>query len=209
MNERRIRTPKLPVFNYLFNCFSYISSILSVSLLSQFMDKIQEPSPMAIFNYGLLLVTNLFFAIVLLKRRYDTTLIIASALPLVRCIVGCIINFNATWIIDAINWILLSVFAYIMVKMPDTSAREKAVKLRFIFPVYELVAIVISTIQMIRDLFDRLDATGNDAMTNAILAIPTICSAIAGFLPFISSILLINWMADPYEKQKQQIQQIH
>ena len=202
MNEKRIRIPKLPVFNYLFNCFSYISSILSVSLLSQFMDKIREPAPMAIFNYGLLLVTNLFFAIVLLKRRYDTTLIIASALPLVRCIVGCIINFNATWIIDAINWILLSVFAYIMVKMPDTSAREKAVKLRFIFPVYELVAIVILTIQMIRELFDRLDATGNDAMTNAIIAIPTILSAAAGFLPFISSILLINWMADPYEKQK-------
>ena len=202
MNEKRIRVPKFPVFYYLFNCFSNFTAIFSVYVLAQFTAQIQSPAPMALLNSGLIFICDLFFAIVLLKRKYDITLVIASVLPLARCAVGCIINLNASWILSIFYYILLAAFAYLMIKKPDTPIREKAVKLRFIFPIYELIAVAVSTIELLKDLTERLSSTGNDALMNMTLAIPTLLSAVAGFLPFVSCILLINWMADPYEKQK-------
>lgn len=91
-----------------------------------------------------------------------------------------------------------------MVKMPETSIREKTAKFRFVIPVFQFVLILISTIETIQSLYETLTETmGNqlsDAMNTAVILMPSILGSVSGFLPVLSYVWLVNWLANPYEK---------
>lgn len=206
MNEREIRCPKGPATIFLIHSISYLFTILSSILMSVILDYPEKMPASGIFRIVLLGVTNLFMSIVLFSKKYNNTLIISSGILLATSISTLFFNITPYLITEIVFYLLLLAFTYIMVKMPGTPIREKAVKLRFIIPIFQFVIILISTIQTIFELYEKLTETMgpqlNDAVSNAIVLIPSLLGSIACFLSVLCYVWLANWLSDPYKKQK-------
>ena len=90
--------------------------------------------------------------------------------------------------------------------MPDTPIREKTVKFRFVFPFFQFVLILVSTIQTMQGLYENLTQTMgtplSDGITTAIALVPSILGAITGFLPVLCYTWLSNWLANPVRNKK-------
>lgn len=207
MNERTIRRPKGPAIFFSYQAITYFLTVLStitMTLMPQIFDKTEDISPLGMIRTLLFGIANLFMSVTLFSKKYNNTLLIATGALLIPSIFGLFSNITPYSIIDIIFGLLLIAFTYIMVKMPETSLRKKTVKLRFFFPLFQFVYIMISTIQSIQILRENVTETMgaplDSAMNNATILIPSVASAISGLLIALCYVLLANWLADPYEK---------
>ena len=203
MNKDAIRRPIGPAIIFLINSITYLNTMLMPTLLSLITGNVQEMPALALFRLTLWLVTALFFSIVLFSKKYNIMPIAAIVIS-VPSIVSLFFGINIYRIADLLFFILFTVFTFIMVKMPEATTREKAVKLRFIFPAFQFVSILASTIPTIKSLFENFtETTGtqlSDPMNIVAIIIPSIISAIISFLPVLCYAWLANWLADPYKK---------
>lgn len=204
MNERTIRRPTGPVVIFIIMGLSSFYTLLSSLLITQFMDNSEPLQIPGILRMILSGVSALFMGIVLSRRKYNNTLIVGASVLLIPSVYTLFINISPYNISEIIFYLVLIAFAYIMVKMPETPIREKAVKFRFIIPLSQFIIILISTIQTMQSLYKNLTETMGspltDSMNVAIALFPSILGAIAGFLPVLCYVWLANWLADPYEE---------
>lgn len=204
MNEKTIRRPKGPAIIFLIQAITYFFTIFSNVFMTEVLDSPNAMPASGILRIVLFGVVNLFMSIVLFSKKYNNTLLVASGILLIPSVISLFSNITLYNISEIIFFLLLIAFTYIMVKMPDTPLREKTVKLRFIFPVFQFVFILISTIQTITELFEKLTQTmgtyPDGAMYTATILLPSILGAVGGFLPVLCYALLTNWLANPYEK---------
>lgn len=204
MNERTIRRPTGPVVIFIIMGLSAFYTLLSSLLITQFMNNSEALQIPGILRMILSGVSALFMGIVLSRRKYNNTLIVGASVLLIPSVYTLFINISPYNISEIIFYLVLIAFTYIMVKMPETPIREKAVKFRFIIPLSQFIIILISTIQTMQGLYKNLTETMGspltDSMSVAIALIPSILGAIAGFLPVLCYVWLANWLADPYEK---------
>lgn len=204
MNERAIRRPTGSAIIFLIQTLSYFFIILSSVLMTQLFDKPDEIQPLGIIRTLLYGATGLFMSVVLFSKKYNNMLIVAAGALLIPSVLTLFLNISPYLISEIIFYLVLITFTYIMIKMPETPIREKAVKFRFIIPVFQFVMILISTIQTMQGLYENLTETMgtqlSDPMSLAVVVVPSILGAITGFLPVLCYVWLANWLADPYEK---------
>lgn len=204
MNEKTIRRPTGPAIIFLLTALGFFFTIFSHSVLAQLLEPVDEMQPLAIFRFVLWGTTNLFMSIVLFSKKYDNMLIIGSSVLLIPCIFTLFLNITPYLISEILFYLVLIAFTYIMVKMLETPIREKAVKFRFVIPLFQFVLILISTIQTMQGLYEKLTetmgTTPEGAMGMVVALVPSILGAITGFLPVLCYTWLANWMANPYEK---------
>ncbi len=204
MNERVIRTPNGPATIFLIQPISYFFTIFSTALMGEVFDYPEKMPFLGIFRIILWGATNLFMSIVLFSKKYNNLLLIGSGVLLIPSIFGLFLNITPYLISDIVFYLMLITFTYIMVKMPETPIREKAVKFRFIIPVFQFVVILISTIQTIQGVYEKYVETAgtypDGAMNIAIALLPSILGAVTGFLPVLCYVLLTNCLANLYEK---------
>lgn len=204
MNKREIRRPTGPAIIFLINGLGFFFTILTNFLMAQIMDSDMQLPLSQVANLLLMGSINLFMSIVLFSKKYNNVLLIPTGLFPVSGIVSLFFGISPFKICNIIFFLLVLGYTYITVKMPKTPIREKAVKLRFIIPVFQFVLILISTIQMIQSLYENVTETmgayPDGAMNIAIVMVPSILSALFGFLPVLCYIWLANWLAEPREK---------
>ncbi len=205
MNERTIRRPTGPAIIFLITALSYFFTILSTTLVAEIFDYPEKMPLLGVFRILIWGATNLFMSIVLFSKKYSNSLLIGTGVLLIPSIFGLFLNITPYLISEIIFYLVLIAFTYIMVKMPQTPIREKAVKFRFIIPVFQFILILISTIQTIQGIYEKFVETAgaypDGAMNVAIALLPSILGAVAGFLPVLCYVWLANWLAKPYEKQ--------
>lgn len=204
MNERTIRRPTGPAVVFLITALSYFFTVTSTALLTQFMDYSEDMTFSGVLRTILLGAANLFMGIVLSRRKYNNTLIVGASVLLIPSVFTLFINISPYNISEIIFYLVFIAFTYIMVKMPETPIKEKAAKFRFIIPLFQFIIILISIIQTMQSLYEKLTETMGspltDSMNVAIALFPSILGAIAGFLPVLCYVWLANWLADPYGK---------
>lgn len=204
MNEKTIRRPTGPAIIFLLSALGFFFTILNSIILPHFIESLEEIQPMEIFRIFLWGATNLFISIVLFSKKYNNLLIISTVALFIPSIVALFLNITPYTVSESIFYLFLFAFTYIMVKMPNTSLREKAVKFRFIIPLFQFILIVISTIQIIQGVYEQYIETAGaypEGTVSAVLALlPTILATIGGFLPVLCYIWLANWLTDPYKK---------
>lgn len=204
MNERTIRCPKGPAIIFLIQGISFLFTIVSTALLGEILDSVEAMPLLGIVRIVLLGATNLFMSIVLFSKKYNNTLLIASGSLLIPSIFALFLNITPYIIFDIVFYLGLLAFTYIMLKMPETPLREKAVKFRFIIPVFQFVIILVSTIQTMQGLYENLTQTMgtplSDSITTAIALVPSVLGAITGFLPVLCYTWLSNWLAEPWNR---------
>lgn len=205
MIERNIRRPKGPAIIFLLESFTYFFTLFSTAMLTQITGDPKEMEPLAIFRIVLWGATNLFMSIILFSKKYDNMLIAATGVLLIPGIFSLFLNITPYLISEIIFYLVLITFTYIMVKMPEAPIREKAVKIRFVIPLFKFVLILISTVEMIMGVFEKATealGTPDNGMKIAIVLLPTILGAITGFLPVLCYAWLANWLAEPWEKNR-------
>lgn len=204
MNEKAIRRPTGPAIIFLIQAISYFFTIFSTALMGEIFDYPEKLPLKSILSFLIWGATNLFMSIVLFSKKYNNLLLIGEGVLLVPSILRLFFNVTPYLISEIIFYLILFAFTYIVVKMPETPIRKKAVKFRFVIPLFQFVLILISTIQTVQGVYEKfLETAGaypDGAMNVAIALFPSILSAITGFLPVLCYILLANWLADPYEK---------
>ena len=204
MNKKAIRQPTGPAVIFLISALTNFFTILSTFLMNAITDSAEKPAPLGVLRLFLFGATALFMSIVLSSKKYNNLLLISTATLLIPSIFGLFLNITPYLISDIIFYLLLIGFTYIMVKMPETPIREKTVKFRFIIPVFQFILILISTLQTMQNLYEKLTETMgdqlNDAMNLAVILMPSILGAVSGFLPVLCYVWLVNWLANPYEK---------
>lgn len=206
MNEKTIRCPKGPAIIFLITAISYLITVFAPALLSHITGNTQDLSPLAFFRLALWFTTALFMSIVLFSKKYNNALIVSAVVLLIPSVLGLFFNITPYLVSEIIFHLMFIAFTYIMVKKPETPIREKTVKFRFVIPAFQFVLILISTIQSIQSLYGNLiENTGtqlSDPLNLAVVLIPSILGAVAGFLPVLCDVLLVNWLADPYDTQE-------
>lgn len=206
MKEKALRRPTGPAIIFLITAISYLNTIFTPTLLSHITDNTQDLSPLAFFRLALWFVTSLFMSIVLFSKKYNNTLIVSAVILLIPGVLGLFFNITPYLVSEIIFHLMFIAFTHIMIKKPETPIREKAVKFRFIIPVFQFILILISTIQSIQSLYGNLiENTGaqlSDSLNLAVVLIPSILGAISSFLPVLCYTWLVNWLANPYVKQK-------
>ena len=204
MNEKSIRRPTGPAIIFLFSALGFFFTILNSIILPHFIESLEEIQPMAIFRIFLWGSTNLFISIVLFSKKYNNLLIISTVALFIPSIVALFLNITPYTVSESVFYLFLIAFTCIMVKMPDTPIREKVAKFRFIIPLFQFILILISTIQSIHSVYEKYTSTAGaypeGTMSAAIALLPSILSAISGFLPVLCYIWLANWLTDPYKK---------
>lgn len=204
MNERTIRRPTGPAIIFLITALSYFFTLSSTLLMIEFFDYPKELTITGVIRTILLGATNLFMSTVLFSKKYDNKLIIGSGILLIPDIFTLFLNVSPYHISEILFYLVLIAFTYIMVQMLETPIREKAVKFRFVIPLFQFILILISTIQTMHKLYENLTetmgTTPEGAMGVAVVLAPSILGALAGFLPVLCYTWLANWMANPYEK---------
>lgn len=204
MNERTIRCPKGPAIIFLIQGISFLFTIVSTILITQLFDYPKTMEPLAILRFVLLGVTNLFISIVLFSKKYNNLLLVSTGALMIPSILGLFLNITPYLISEIIFYLILIAFTYIVVKMPDTPIRKKTVKFRFVFPFFQFVLILVSTIQTMQGLYENLTQTMgtplSDGITTAIALVPSILGAITGFLPVLCYTWLSNWLAEPWDR---------
>ena len=205
MTDRAIKTPKAPAtFFLIFGLLYFLSAISGILTHIELFTK-QEETPIPEIIWLLLLgLTNLIMSSVLFLKYYNKKLILASGLLLIPDIFLLFADERTYLIGDIFFYLLLTIFIYIMIKMPETTIREEITKFRFIIPLFQFILLLLSTIDVIVNLYEKLMATmGPDlssGISTAIVLIPSIISATYGFLPVFCYIFLVDWLADPYKK---------
>lgn len=201
MNERTIRRPTGPATIFLIQAITYFFTIASTILMTQLSDYPKTMEPLAILRFVLLGTSNLFMSIVLLSKKYNNLLLVSTGVLMIPSIFGLFFNITPYLISEIVFYLILIAFTYIVVKMPDTPIREKAVKFRFIMPIFQFVLILISTIQNMQGLYEKLTETMgaqlSDPISLAIVLVPSILGALTGFLPVLCYLWLSNWLANP------------
>lgn len=204
MNEKTIRQPTGPAIIFLINALTYFFTIFSTILMGELFEHSQNLPLNSIILPLIWGATNLFMSIVLFAKKYNNALIVGLITVAVPCIIGLFINITPYNISEILFSLIVIGFAFIMIKKPETPIREKAVKLRFVIPVFKFVLILISTIQTISSLFKNIvEATGaplSDPLILATVLLPSLLGAIVSFLPVLCYAWLANWLADPYKK---------
>lgn len=201
MEKRSIRCPKGPATIFLIQSITYFFTLFSTVLLTQITGEAREMEPLAIFRIVLWSATNLITSIILFSKKYNNTLLVATGVLLIPSIFSLFFNITPYSISEFVFHLILIAFTYIMVNMPETPIRERIAKFRFIIPLFQFVLILISTIQTIQNLYENVvKATGlplSDGMNIAVVLLPSILGAVAGFLPVLCYIWLTNWLANP------------
>lgn len=149
-------------------------------------------------------VSVLFISIVLFNKKYDKMVIFSSFVLLVVN-TFTISKINILNISNIIFYILLAGFAYVMINMQESPIREIFAKIRFIIPIYNLLILVFSLIDTIKTLSASLvENTGaqlSESLSRAAVILPALMFLPAGILMVIAYAMLVNWLADPYEKK--------
>ena len=206
MKEKALRTPTGPAVIFLINAITFFFSLLSSMLYTQILDGAQELTPLGILRLVFWGAINLFMSIILFTKKYNNTLIIGASVLLIPNLITLFSNITPDLIGEIFFSLVLIAFIFIMVNMPDTPIREKAVKARYVIPVFKFILILISTIELIQGVYEKhIEYTGmypDENMSIALTLLPSVLSAITGFLPVLCYAWLVNWLADPYEKQK-------
>ncbi len=205
MDNTAIKIPKAPATIFLlFGLVYFFAVICAILTHIEFFTKQEETALSEIIWLFLLSLTNLIMSCILFFKNYNKKLIIASGLLVIPSIFALFIDAKTYLIGDIVFCLLLTAFTYIMIKMPGTPIRDELVKFRFIVPLFQFVLILLSTIDVIINLYEKLMITmGPDLSTGidiAIVLVPSIISATYGFLPVFCYIFLVNWLANPYRK---------
>ncbi|MBE6800243.1 MAG: hypothetical protein E7529_03465 [Ruminococcaceae bacterium] len=188
MDDRAINIPKEAATIFLLYGIGNFFSIISNTLIT---NKTEEMTTAVIVKIFLLGVTNLLMSSTLFSKKYNNKIILTSALLMIPSVFSLFFTVNTLLICHIIFCLLLTAFTYIMVKMPETPIREEIVKFRFIIPLFQALLFIISSTQLIQQLYYE----------NSIISlIPSVLSLITSFLPIICYIFLVNWLADPYKK---------
>lgn len=205
MNEKTIRRPVGPAIIFLLQGITFFFTLFSTVLLTQITGEAREMEPLAIFRIVLWGATNLITSIILFSKKYNNTLLVATGVLLIPSIFGLFFNITPYSISEIVFYLILIAFTYIMVNMSETPIRDKAVKFRFVIPLFQFVLILVSTIQTILSLYENVvKATGlplSDGMNIAVVLLPSILGAVAGFLPVLGYAWLSNWLVNPHKKQ--------
>lgn len=204
MKEKTIRGPIGPAVIFLITAIAHFFTLLSSALMTAIGDTPENPSPIGVLRIILFCASSLFMSIILFSEKYNNLLLIGTVILLIPNILGLFFNITPYVISEIIFFLLLIGFTYVMVKMPETPLREKTVKFRFVIPVFRFILILISTIESMKNLYQKLTETMgdqlNDAMNLAVILMPSILGALSGFLPVLCYVWLVNWLANPYEK---------
>lgn len=204
MKNKTIRTPVGPAVIFLINALSFFFTIISSTIFTQILENAKELTPLALLRLILCGTTNLIISIILFSKKYNNALIIGTGVLIIPCIFTLFLNATPYLIAETLFYVVLIAFTYIMVKKPEMPIREKTAKFRFIIPVFQFILILISTIQTIQGAYEKFveisGAYPNAATSAAMVLLPSILGAIAGFLPVLCYVWLTNWIAEPWEK---------
>ena len=199
-----IRTPKTPAIFFLIFALMGIFSSLGAFILPLLTEEAKYSIEQAI-SFALTGISSLAVCIVLFTKKYNNSLIYAMIGLLASNTINTFIsqNFSAFNIASLIFFVLLIGYTYIMVNNQEAPIREILTKLRFILPTYKLVLLMLSLFQTISTLTDVLTQRGEvtEAMSNAAVILPTLAFLPTGLLEIICYALLVNWLANPYEKE--------
>lgn len=212
MNEQAIRRPKGPAIIFLITSISLVITISSSFILTQTgLSDTQTDLPfIAVLRILIMAATNLFVSIVLFSKKYNNRLTVAIASLLIYNIIGLFINVTPYLIADSVFYILLVAYTYVAINKQETPLREKAVKFRFIIPVFQFGLILYSVIQNLQSSYERaleaVSAYPEGTVSMVSLLLPTFFTNIFSFLPVLCYIWLVNWIADPYEKKLTEVQ---
>ena len=201
---KTIRTPKLPAVIFFVISLGLLFSAFCGAVLPIFMENATKHTPWKIISDLILGIANLTMSVLLFKKEYNKKLIYASILILISSLLT-ITEITIFSIGNTLFSILLIGYTYIMIHMPESPIREKTVKLRFIIPLYDLVFLIISTIQAIHSLSEFLTNKSGAELTEdiskAVVVIPSFMFLPSGIIMVIGYILLVNWLANPYERK--------
>ena len=199
-----IRTPKAPAIFFLIFALMGIFSSLGAFILPLLTEEAKYSIEQAI-SFAFTGISSLAVCIVLFTKKYNNSLIYAMIGLLASNAINTFIsqNFMALNIASLIFYVLLIGFTYIMVNNQEAPIRETLTKLRFVLPTYKLVLLMLSLFQTISTLTDVLTQRGEvtETMSNAAVILPTLAFLPTGLLEIICYALLVNWLANPYEKE--------
>lgn len=199
-----IRTPKALAIFFLIFALMEIFSSLGAFILPLLTEEAKYSIEQAI-SFALTGISSLAVCIVLFTKKYNNFLIYAMIGLLASNTINTFIsqNFTVFNIASLIFYVLLIGYTYIMVNNQEVPIREILTKLRFILPTYKLVLLMLSLFQTISTLTDVLTQRGEvtEAMSNAAVILPTLAFLPTRLLEIICYALLVNWLADPYEKE--------
>ena len=146
----------------------------------------------------------LFMSIILFSKKYNNTLIVATATLLIYNIIGLFLNVTPFVIFDILFYLLLIAYTYVAINKQGTPLREKVVKFRYIIPLFQFALVLHSVIQTLQSNYERALETVSSYTEGTIsifeILSPFIISSIISFLPVLCYIWHVNWLADPYEK---------
>lgn len=212
MNKQAIRTPKGPAIIFLINAISFLTTLSSTFILTQsgITDANIDLPIIGVVRVLIMVAANLFMSIVLFSKKYNNTLIIATASLLIYNIIGLFLSVTPYTIIDSIFYLFLIAYTYIAINKQETPLREKVIKLRFIIPLFQFLLVTYSVVQTLQNTFAKaleiVSAYPAGSVSIIPLVLPMVFSSVLSFLPVLCYAWLVNWIADPYEKAQPKVQ---
>lgn len=211
MNERTIRKPKGPAIIFLIASISYLTTLLNIFIFnhSGILNTEVDLPFIGILRVLIMAAANMFMCIALFTKKYNNTLIVATATLLIYNIIGLFLNVTPFVIFDILFYLLLIAYTYVAINKQGTPLREKVVKFRYIIPLFQFALVLHSVIQTLQSNYERALETVSSYPEGTIsmfgILSPYIISSIISFLPVLCYIWHVNWLADPYEKKLNQI----
>lgn len=165
----------------------------------------QTMHPLVIVRFLLWFATYLFICIVLFGKKYNNATIVGVCLVMIPDLISLFGGITPNLIIAVIFDLLLALYTYITIKKTDTHLRVIATKLRFIFPLYQFVVAVITSIDSISTMYEAMKNNGYDLLTELVtpdLFIYAIPVVLFSLIPVLGYTKLVNWLSNPYNKIK-------
>ncbi len=199
-----IRKPKWAIAIFMFNGITGLFAFVSTFIIPTIYSEIKSVNSVLIseaIKTFLVAITPIILSIMLTKKRYDNSLVIATVLMLVPSVFSSFFILNPYLIIEIPFYVILILYTYVMVKMPDTSIRKTLSKIRAVIPVYQLFLIIFSVVQTRKELIKHLGEHLNESTEAASTIVPFITALLPGVLLTICYTSLVNWLSNPYEKK--------
>ena len=205
MNEKVIRRPLAAALFFLYFSLNNLYMLFMPKLMSYMTGAEQTMHPLVIIKFLLWFATYMFICIVLFAKKYNNATIVGLCLVMIPNLISLFGGITPNLVIAIVFDILLALYAYLTIKKPDTRLKKTATKLRFIFPLYQLVAAVITATDSISTMYDAMQNSGydllNELWTPDFIAyvIPVV---LISLIPVLGYTKLVNWLSNPYIKSK-------
>jgi hypothetical protein len=125
MKAPSIRKPKGSAVIFLLTALSNFSTVVMELLMTRLFNQAPKLTTLTIVIYIVTGIVNLFICRVLFSKRYDNMLLIAIATGFTPYILGLFSASMVSAISEIFFQFILIAFAYIMIKMSETTLRVK------------------------------------------------------------------------------------